>query len=280
MAIIEVSGGGDALQQAVASANDGDTIIVEDGVYLPIERTDGIYLTIKAKNKHKASIEITSTSYRPNLCRFTLETTPNDAILYNQITVEGFVLDGHNIQIFSDTIATASVGGVYIDCIARNIRSYYSVMRGCTLINCLVYDSISTGHCLCWGNHLYNTTFSNCTTQARGWFLYGKAYNSIFHNITGWDKRAQNFASVRGANNFFPEEVPNCTNTILGTDALLDENYHLAKGSPCIGAGNAEYLQSATDLDGKEWKTPPSIGCYEFYGSKKYLPSSLHPLGV
>lgn len=279
MAIIEVSGGGSALQDAITSASDGDTIIVDDGVYSPIERLDITTLNITAKNKHKSLISTEDKT--ANLCWF-VNTTPNTATK-TDIKIDGFIITNNRPLSDAGSMPYLPIrGGYYTNCIFRNIASTYSPIRACKLYNCLIHDCESRNHCLCWGNHLYNCTITNCKTNTRGWFLYGRAYNSIFHNITGWDKRGYDFASVRGANNFFPEEVPNCTDTILGTDALLDSTYHLKKDSPCIGAGNAEYLQSTTDLDDKEWKTPPSIGCYEFYDltRKFYLPSSLHPLGL
>lgn len=122
-------------------------------------------------------------------------------------------------------------------------RSAWDISTTCTIANCIFYGT---------GNN-YGTSTSN-TTIIKNCVSYPKVYQHPTPNV-----EPENFYIV---------------------DPLLDENYHLQKGSPCIGAGSAEYLQSATDLDGKAWKTPPSIGCYEFYGSKKYLPSDLHPMGV
>lgn len=49
-------------------------------------------------------------------------------------------------------------------------------------------------------------------------------------------------------------------------------DFHLQSSSPAIGQGvNVGLL---TDYDGNYWKTPPSIGCYEYYASTP--PPSLH----
>jgi hypothetical protein len=50
-------------------------------------------------------------------------------------------------------------------------------------------------------------------------------------------------------------------NNIFADPQLLD-NFHLAGGSPCRGAGSPLYA-IGTDLEGDPWLTPPSIGCDE-----------------
>lgn len=57
------------------------------------------------------------------------------------------------------------------------------------------------------------------------------------------------------------------SNNLIGEEpAFIDaenNNYHLSKDSPAIGAGVA-YEGIGLDLDGVSFSDPPSIGCYEF----------------
>jgi hypothetical protein len=145
--------------------------------------------------------------------------------------------------------------------------------------------------CLIFNSVVGSVYSSTVVSDKRNCIYYGggnvNIRNSVFYFVGESGSAMQGHKADRTnyENCLFYPAVSNLVDVeakkiLNGVDPLLDATYHLQKGSPCIGAGNAEYLQSATDLDGKEWKVPPSIGCYEFYGSKKFLPSSLHPLGV
>ena len=75
-----------------------------------------------------------------------------------------------------------------------------------------------------------------------------------------------------------------CYNTITGTDPgffdAANNDYHLAASSPCISAGNWSLKQNSRDLDGKLYKNPPSIGCYQYYRPiKGWIPTDLIPFG-
>lgn len=170
------------------------------------------------------------------------------------------------------------------NCIIRNntnaVGNYENTYSG-TYTNCLIVGGGCTG------------VFTNCTFVCnKNFCVYlssGQLKNCILYNTnpSGQSMLGHNATDRTNYWNtlFYPAVTSNLVDAeakqiLNGVDPLLDSTYHLRKSSPCIGAGNADYLQSATDLDGKDWKVPPSIGCYEFYGSKQYLPSSLHPLGV
>lgn len=154
-------------------------------------------------------------------------------------------------------------------------------------INCLFYENgeaVDVGSGTIHNYQLYNCTITNNLDNRCYWVEYVAPsfnfivancfFDSVYQQASVTNIQFKNCIAIES--NIKPENG----DVLIVTDPMLTADYHLKKGSPCIGAGNAEYLQSATDLDGKEWKTPPSIGCYEFYGSKKYLPSSLHPLGA
>lgn len=281
MATINVSGGGSALQDAINSASSGDTLLVASGVY-DANLTINKALTIVADGE----CEITNASGSYALAI----PTPNNLVY----SFEGFTIS---------------------NCVAK---SYGGIARNATFTNCKIVDCVGqgAGYVIRQGSCI-NCSFENIDATSNGYvFGYGKVVNCVFTNIyrggigSGSTKMYNcTFSSssvtdtttttVNIYNSIF-NDCPNvqvaenmffyncCSNTSdLGdsniyADPMLTPDYHLRKGSPCIGAGSAEYLQSAYDLDGKEWKTPPSIGCYEFYDLTKkcYLPSSLHPLGA
>jgi hypothetical protein len=280
MAIINVSGGGSALQDAINSASSGDTLLVASGVY-DANLTINKALTIVADGE--CEITNASGSYEPLAIPL-----PNNLV---------YSFDGFTIS----NCGAKSFGGI-----ARN-----ATLTNCKIVNCV---GQSTGYVIRQGSCI-NCSFENINAANAGFvFAYGKVVNCVFTNIynggigSGAAKifnctfssssvtstTSNGYSVYNSIFNDCPnvETIPSvgfyncCSNTTdLGDSNIYDnpkltDDYHLQKGSPCIGAGNAEYLQSATDLDGKEWKTPPSIGCYEFYGSKQFLPSSLHPLGV
>lgn len=375
MAIINVSGGGSALQDAINSASNGDTLLVDDGVYSPINwylKSFDPPIIIRSKNGRGNCIidgghtydESTDThtgkrcvngnnKYVVELYGFTLRNGYSanhgsgcfyvkgaDLIIENCVALQ-YGGGAYSSSLQNSIIRNCSAsrgGGAYnstlTDCkiynnIVNDTDSTYSIGGGTyggTATNCEIFDNeqISTNY-NSGGGGTYNTNTTNCYIHDNDSSIsdYDSVYGGTHKNdlIIGGgngnyysctiisDKgfcanlssfsirncilyfRGENGTPMQGhsANRtnydnclFYPavSNLVDKPSILNGVDPLLDDTYHLRKNSPCIGAGNAEYLQSATDLDGKAWKVPPSIGCYEFYGSKKYLPSALRPLGV
>ena len=91
------------------------------------------------------------------------------------------------------------------------------------------------------------------------------------------------------ANNYaraFSGDAAHLISNVVGVDPVFvdrdNENFHLFRSSDCIAAGNTDFLSALVyqcDLDGKPWKEPPSIGCYQ-YQPKAEMPNRLNPLGI
>ena len=66
-------------------------------------------------------------------------------------------------------------------------------------------------------------------------------------------------------------EAEKVTGSLFGDPKFVDAangDYHLASDSTAKGAG-ASYSGIGKDLDGKDFASPPSIGCYEVSSGKK-----------
>lgn len=112
--------------------------------------------------------------------------------------------------------------------------------------------------------------------------------NNIF--VGNWNIAARlSGPEVTVANNYaraFSGDAAHLLSNVVGVDPVFvdrdNENFHLFRSSDCIAAGNTDFLSALVyqyDLDGKPWKEPPSIGCYQ-YQPKVEMPHRLNPLGI
>src|SRR5205823_5705813 len=69
--------------------------------------------------------------------------------------------------------------------------------------------------------------------------------------------------------------LPNNGAGNISSDPQLANSSHLSAGSPCRGAGSADYA-SGTDIDGESWASPPSIGCDEYHAGALTGPLSVN----
>jgi hypothetical protein len=60
----------------------------------------------------------------------------------------------------------------------------------------------------------------------------------------------------------------------ISSDPQLANSSHLSAGSPCRGAGSADYA-SGTDIDGEPWANPPAIGCDDYHAGALTGPLSV-----
>ena len=141
-------------------------------------------------------------------------------------------------------------------------------------------------------NNIIGNTFvlSNNTAAVLNWNTNASMLvaNNIF--VGNWNIAARlSGPEVTVANNYaraFSGDAAHLISNVVGVDPVFvdrdNENFHLFRSSDCIAAGNTDFLSALVyqcDLDGKPWKEPPSIGCYQ-YQPKVEMPHRLNPLGI
>lgn len=107
-----------------------------------------------------------------------------------------------------------------------------------------------------------------------------------------------------GFNTLSGNKISNCHFVLNGDPGFVDpenDDFHLRPDSFLIGKGTWDVLSGKTpteenpqyngtsdntwlsangDFDGKPWKDPPSIGCYEYYSEKENIPNKTYPLAT
>ena len=185
------------------------------------------------------------------------------------VFIESGTID-HSIVAFNGLTANAS-GGAGI--------STYNSSGTITIDACLVYGNTAAGSdnaskgggiCINMGNPtvtIRNTTIAgNSSSGSAGGFHNGsygskvKLVNTIVSgNSAPSDADAASGTLASGSSN----------NLLGGTPWFVNaagHDYHLGPRSSAIGAGTA-WEGIDKDLDGAAFASPPSIGCYEFYGT-------------
>ena len=164
-----------------------------------------------------------------------------------------------------------------------------------TIDTCLIADNLIKGGGAGGGigmkNMNYNCAIRNCTvagntanTHAGGIRLENgngrvTMVNTIAvgNKLNGEDSNINNPSYIFDATNskkcFFglDTEASSVSESLFGDPKFVDAangDYHLASDSPAKGAG-ALYSGIGKDLDGKDFASPPSIGCYEVSSGKK-----------
>jgi PKD repeat protein len=194
--------------------------------------------------------------------------------------VAGAVLDHCTVK---DNSAMSDGGGVYWGCsltnctlIGNSAGGYGGGASGqlanspCILYNCFLADNSSGSGGGASGSRLYNCTLTgNSVDHFTGMFAYsggGVSFCSLLNCIVYYN------TAVWGTPNYDPASAfTNCCTTPLPANGpgnisfepQLASASHLSANSPCLGAGLAGSA-IGTDIDGKSWANPPSIGCDEY----------------
>ena len=240
------------ISKAVSIACEGDTVLVADGVYAPIE-TMNKSITIKSENGPQNTIIDANGGYSRcvyNVSYYSRETN---------VVVKGFTLrnSGHygGVQ-----------GGTYENCIIRDntsnwTGSYYAGgATSASLINCLIYNNRSLAGRGAGG--VYDCWVKNCTIVGNSGAEYGGvSWPNSLHNSIVWEN------SGGKVNDFYSDwsdagkrQYYNCCgNAIAGVGNIVanprfvdsaHRDYRLTDASPCINSGTNGCVRGKYDFSG------------------------------
>lgn len=176
------------------------------------------------------------------------------------------MLDGCTLR---TNMAISGGGGAFNstlrNCVVKgNSGGYGGGAYGGVLKNCLLTGNRAT---MSYGGGTYDSKLTNCTvtgnsaqSAAGGCYMGIQANCIIYYNCA---PTASNYSDCFVT---YSCAMPRLVNIAGNIDAgpQMASASHLSATSPCRGAGLAAYA-SGTDIDGQAWKSPPSIGCDEFY---------------
>lgn len=279
------------IQQAVAAADPGDTIIVTNGIY-----REGV---VETAGEGKSRVALTNRAILRSLngpAATVIEGGTNRlrcVYVGDQSVLSGFTLTGGTA--FVGGGALCAVGGVLTNCILSGNSAEYNGggVSGGTLDNCTIsrnstasegggvsgstlYGCTVTGNsATSSGGGVFEGTLYNCTVTGNsadwgGGIAYGRLYNCIAY-----------FNRARVAeDNYIPGDQESgrwgdktvfefsCTSPLppgpgnIDVDPGLSTATHLSLDSPCVGTGSAIYTRGF-DVDGQSWATPPAMGADE-----------------
>jgi len=269
------------IQDAVDEANDGDTVLVTNGVYA----TDG--RTASGSTTNRVAVDKPLELISVNGAEHTIIDglgSVRCVYLTRGASLSGFTLrNGHSPNVggglWCDTpsavvtscrlIANSAVhgggvvGGTLNNCV---LSANSAVLLGGGGVGSMMNNCALSGNSASRGGGALAGAFNNCTITGNsaldsgGGVSLGTLNNCIvYFNSAPMD---ENYA-LATLNHCCTTPLP--TNGIgnISTDPQMVDVTHIGSGSPCINAGSADYT-TATDIDGEVWSDPPSIGCDDF----------------
>ncbi len=128
----------------------------------------------------------------------------------------------------------------------------------------IVHNSIISKNSADWGGGVWGGTVLNCTICGNSAYNGGGVGRSTVKNSIIYFNTASVYPNYSESYNYTFEF--NCTlplthgNGNITNEPILLDIGHIASNSPCVGAGNTNYI-FGTDIDGDSWQNPPAIGC-------------------
>ena len=130
---------------------------------------------------------------------------------------------------------------------------------GGQLAGCLVVSN-SARYC---GGGTSGGALRNCAIIGNSAYLAGGVHGGTLDNCIAYDNWASYAPNHTNATFNYSCTTPLPVGTgNIDSDPQMASVSHLAAGSPCVGAGHADYAVG-TDLDGEVWRNPPAMGCDE-----------------
>ena len=191
----------------------------------------------------------------------------------------GFTVRGGAVRgAIGDTINLQTGGGIWcnstnpqiVNCIiqgnASGLGGGGGVFRG-TLISSLVKGNFAFGNGggTSYSSLLNCTVTENITSTPSGSGVFNSGGTNANRNSIIWGNYSTGTSSVTeysgfGFTNCNTRPLPSGTGNISTDPLLQSDGTHLKAVSPCIGAGNSNFV-FGFDIDGQPWSSPPAMGC-------------------
>ncbi len=261
------------IQDAIDASSAGDQIWVTNGIY----QTGGRVMAGDLTNRVALNKAVTVQSVNgpwATIIQGAGATNGTTAVrcawLTNNASLVGFTLNWGATRTSGDTYALESGGGVWCassnavvaNCVIMSNTAWWyggGAYQG-TLNNCLVSSNGVSANPS--GAAVYSANLNNCTVVSNATIgtYQGRLTNCIvyYNSAPFGNGNYSGFAFSYCCTIPSPGGAGNFTNA----PQLFVDGVHLTSTSPCIGAGTN--VVSGTDIFGKPWANPPSVGCAEW----------------
>jgi hypothetical protein len=276
------------IQGAVDAAVAGDTVLVADGAY----EVGGKVISAALVSRVAINKPITVRSVNGPAVTTIVGAGPvggygvRCAYVGTDATLCGFTLTNGATRQTGDQFLEGSGGGAWCEtsaivsnCVLVGNAAwiYGGGVYGGTLYGCEftgnsassgggssdsdVNNSVFTGNSAGMGGGSFGGTLNNCTLTANSAGAGGGSCSGVLNNCIIYYNTAG--GNVSGSTLSYCCTTPGTGGTgNIASDPQLASTTHLSLLSPCIGNGNSGYSHGL-DLDGEQWRNPPSMGADE-----------------
>jgi hypothetical protein len=258
------------IQDAIDASSAGDQIWVTNGIY----QTGGRVMAGDLTNRVALNKAVTVQSVNGpwvTVIQGAGATNGTAAVrcawLTNNAALIGFTLQGGATRKIGDTTSLESGGGVWCassnaivaNCIIISNTAYWyggGVFQGKVNNSLICSNLVQLGG----GGGACDAVLNNCTVISNVLGVYQLfslratnciiRFNSVNYSGGGFFSHCCTTPAVGGSGNF------------TNDPQFYVDGIHLTSTSPCVGAG--ANVATGTDIFGKAWANPPSVGCAEF----------------